>query len=232
MLLHLDQSKTPLAQAFQQFVRGAEFPCVGAKSACANHRLFFYNAQDIRSAWDDLGIHHALARFVRLYRQNSNELWSFAILFHYRDGMSESGFERCLWARLQSLTDKDEWLGYASDPQISSDPSDANFGLSFAGEGFFAVGLHPGASRLARRFEAPAIILNPHAQFRALRHSGKYERLRETILARDEAVAGSPNPMIARHGTISEARQYSGREVSADWSCPFLKREVRRASAA
>jgi uncharacterized protein len=232
MLLNLDPSDTPLTQAFQKFVRGAEFPCVGAKSACANHRLFFYNAQDIRSAWDDLSIHDALARFVRLFRQNVDDLWSFAILFHHPDAMSEAGFEDSLWARLQSLTDKDEWLGYASDPQISTEPNDPNFGLSFAGEGFFAVGLHPGASRPARRFEAPAIILNPHAQFRALRDTGKYERLRETILARDEAVACTPNPMIARHGTISEARQYSGREVGADWSCPFHKREVDRADAA
>jgi uncharacterized protein len=126
-------------------------------------------------------------------------------------------------------------LGHVSDPQVSNDPNDPNdpnFGLSFAGEGFFAVGLHPGASRVARRFEAPAIILNPHAQFRALRDARKYERLRETILARDEAVAGTPNPMIARHGTISEARQYGGREVGADWSCAFLHRKVRHADAA
>ncbi len=112
MLLHLNPSDAPLAQAFQKFVRGTEFPCVGAKSACANHRLFFFNAQDIRSARDDLRIHRSLARFVRLYRQNVGDLWSFAILFHHLDAMSEADFEGSLWARLQSLADTDEGLGY------------------------------------------------------------------------------------------------------------------------
>jgi len=35
------------------------------------------------------------------------------------------------------------------------------------------------------------------------------------------ALAGSPNPMLERHGTVSAARQYSGRAVSDDWRCPF-----------
>ena len=45
--------------------------------------------------------------------------------------------------------------------------------------------------------------------------------MRGTITARDIAVAGAPNPMLARHGSISEARQYSGRAVDKDWECPF-----------
>jgi FPC/CPF motif-containing protein YcgG len=27
--------------------------------------------------------------------------------------------------------------------------------------------------------------------------------------------------MLAQHGTISEARQYSGRPVDENWKCPF-----------
>jgi FPC/CPF motif-containing protein YcgG len=30
--------------------------------------------------------------------------------------------------------------------------------------------------------------------------------------------------MLARHGTVSEARQYSGRAVDKDWVCPFSGR--------
>ena len=45
--------------------------------------------------------------------------------------------------------------------------------------------------------------------------------MREKILVRDEALAGSRNPMLARHGESSEARQYSGRAVDAAWACPF-----------
>ena len=45
--------------------------------------------------------------------------------------------------------------------------------------------------------------------------------MRERILERDMAISGSPNPMLARHGESSEARQYSGRAVTSDWTCPF-----------
>ena len=96
--------------------------------------------------------------------------------------------------------------------------------MSFGGEAFFVVGLHPRASRPARRFEAPAMVFNLHDQFEALRASGRYDRLRETILDRDLAMAGSLNPMLAPHGTESAARQYSGRAVGEGWECPFSGR--------
>ena len=83
------------------------------------------------------------------------------------------------------------------------------------------VGLHPQASRPARRFPRPAMIFNLHDQFEILRAQGKYETMREKILMRDEALAGSRNPMLARHGEMSEARQYSGRVVEEGWRCPF-----------
>src|SRR5690606_17759944 len=101
------------------------------------------------------------------------------------------------------------------------DPEDPHFSLSFGNEAFFVVGLHPGASRPARRFRRPAMVFNLHDQFEPLRSEGRYERMSEVILERDEKLAGSRNPMLARHGTVSEARQYSGRKVSEDWSCPF-----------
>ncbi|RZK97345.1 MAG: hypothetical protein EOO66_03295, partial [Methylobacterium sp.] len=53
------------------------------------------------------------------------------------------------------------------------------------------------------------------------RAQGKYEGMREKIMVRDEAIAGSRNPMLQRHGEASEARQYSGRAVDSDWRCPF-----------
>lgn len=65
------------------------------------------------------------------------------------------------------------------------------------------------------------MVFNLHAQFEILRAQGKYEGMREKIMVRDEAIAGSRNPMLARHGTTSEARQYFGRRVGEDWQCPF-----------
>lgn len=85
------------------------------------------------------------------------------------------------------------------------------------------VGLHPGASRRARRHKIPALIFNLHDQFEQLRAQGRYEPLRRSILDRDVALAGSINPMLARHGSMSEARQYSGRVVGDVWTCPFAR---------
>jgi uncharacterized protein len=45
--------------------------------------------------------------------------------------------------------------------------------------------------------------------------------MREKIMVRDEVLAGDRDPMLARHGEASEARQYSGRAVDDAWRCPF-----------
>jgi FPC/CPF motif-containing protein YcgG len=119
------------------------------------------------------------------------------------------------------LSDKDVWRGQGYDRAVSADPESAHFSLSFGGEAFFIVGLHPRASRPARRFARPTMVFNLHDQFETLRAQGRYEGMREKILVRDEALAGSRNPMLARHGDASEARQYSGRAVEDGWKCPF-----------
>lgn len=100
-------------------------------------------------------------------------------------------------------------------------PMTPHFSLSFGGEAFFVVGLHPGASRPARRFAYPTMVFNLHDQFETLRALRRYEKLRSAIIDRDVNLAGTPNPMLARHGSISEARQYSGRAVDASWACPY-----------
>jgi FPC/CPF motif-containing protein YcgG len=75
-------------------------------------------------------------------------------------------------------------------------------------------------------------VFNLRAQFEHLRAEGRYEKLRSAILSRDAALAGSINPMLARHGDASEARQYSGRAVDADWICPFRGRATEDRDAA
>lgn len=214
----------PLAGAFRDFVRDQSFPCVGAKSALSRGTMRFLVARDIRSAWDDLRIYSALFGFAHDYRANPALFQSFVLLFADGSPLSEEAFEANLWDRLQSLTDKDEWLGQAPDARVSDDPDDPHFSLSFAGEAFFVVGLHPNASRPARRFRVPALVFNAHDQFEQLRGDDRYEKLRSAIIDRDVKLAGHPNPMLARHGALSEARQYSGRHVGADWRCPFAGR--------
>lgn len=202
-------------------VEDRDFPCVGAKAALARGTLQVLACNRIDSNWDDLRIHDGLLNFAGSYREDPALFRSFAVIFEGPDDLAETEFEAALWARVQSLSDKDVWRGQDYDPRVSPDPENPHFSLSFGGEAFFIVGLHPNASRPARRFSRPAMVFNLHDQFERLRAEGRYEGMREKIMVRDEALAGSRNPMLARHGEASEARQYSGRMVDGDWACPF-----------
>jgi len=86
---------------------------------------------------------------------------------------------------------------------------------------FFVIGLHPHASRLARRFSNPALVFNSHRQFEKLREDGRYWKIQAATRSREIDLQGSINPNLADFGEESEARQYSGRMVEADWRCPF-----------
>ncbi len=216
-----DSQNHPLALAFANWVKDPEFPCVGAKSALARSQIRFVIGRDFSSAWDDLALHKSIVDFARSYSDDRTLFQSLVVIYESGSPDDETQFEDGMWAHLNSLTQKDVWLGEHPDQRVSSNPDDPHFSLSFGGEAFFVVGLHPKASRPARRFIAPAMVFNLHDQFEQLRQQQRYDTLRAAILARDEKLAGSANPMLANHGSISEARQYSGRVVANDWECPF-----------
>lgn len=202
-------------------ITDATFPCVGAKSAMARGMLKTIVCHSLESAWDDIHIHSELLGWTKAYRDDPGGLRSLAVVFEGPRDLDESRFEAAMWERLQSLADKDVWRGQLYDRSVSANADDPHFSLSFGGAAFFVVGLHPYASRPARRLPRPTLVFNLHDQFKRLRDEGRYERMRETIIRRDEALAGNVNPMLARHGEVSEARQYSGRAVGGDWRCPF-----------
>ncbi len=210
-----------LGARLRQRIADATFPCVGAKSAMARGMLKILPCHSLTSGWDDVVIHRELLEWAAFFRMDPIGLRSLAVVFEGPDDLDEVAFEAAMWTRIQSLADKDGWLGQPYDERVSSDPEDPHFSLSFGGEAFFVVGLHPNASRMARRFEHPVLVFNLHAQFERLRAEGRYERMRDAILERDRVVTGSVNPMLVRHGEASEAAQYSGRLVSDDWECPF-----------
>jgi FPC/CPF motif-containing protein YcgG len=214
-------SQDGLTRLLHDQVADAAFPCVGAKAALARGTLEVLAARDMASAWDDVRIHDRLLGFAQEYREEPTLFRSLAVIFEGPDNLSETQFEEKLWTRVQSLSDKDNWRGQGYDTRVSADPENPHFSLSFGGEAFFVVGLHSHASRPARRFPHPVMVFNLHGQFETLRAQGKYESMRDKILVRDEALAGTRNPMLARHGETSEARQYSGRAVGPDWKCPF-----------
>lgn len=210
-----------LVSALHAHIAERTFPCVGAKSAMNSGMLEVVTAWSLTSAWDDLAIHRALLEWSKQYEADSNGLRSLAVVFSEPGDLTEAEFEKALWERVQSLANKDRWLGQRYDPGVSSDPEDPHFSLSFGEKAYFIVGMHPQASRAARRMAYPTMVFNLHDQFVRLRDEQKYEKLRTAILSRDEKLDGSINPMLARYGEVSEARQYSGRAVNDDWKCPF-----------
>jgi FPC/CPF motif-containing protein YcgG len=217
----IEYNANTLISALHDHIADRSFPCVGAKSALNLGNLEVVAAWSLTSAWDDLTIHEALLKWSKRYNTDDDGLRSLAIVFSEPGDLDEIEFEAAMWQRIQSLADKDHWLGQRYQCGVSSDPQDPHFSLSFGGKAYFVVGMHPKASRTARRMAYPTLIFNLHDQFVRLREEQRYEKMRAAILSRDQKLDGSINPMLARHGEVSEARQYSGRAVNDDWKCPF-----------
>ena len=216
-----DDASHPLGAEFRAFIADSLFPCLGAKAALHQSGLRIIIARDIRTDADDLLILLSLVDHAGRRRRPRRELRSFAVLFEQRAELSEEEFERVLWSRLQSLSEIDAAMGFRPDPRVARDPDDPCFAISFGGEAYYVIGFHPHSSRPARRFRTQALVFNLHDQFERLRAEGRYGKLKAAINERDRALSGSVNPMLADHGTVSAARQYSGRAVGEDWRCPY-----------
>ena len=212
--------KIKIASELREFVASSNFPCVGAKAALRRHQLEILVAPDIRHGGSDKMITRRLQDFAIRHDADDKMFVSQAVIFQSDADLSEAAFETYLWQRLTSLHTIDR-QDYQWDPNVNSDPESPHFSLSIGGKGFFVVGLHPNASRAARRFRHPTLVFNLHAQFEKLRQEGRYETIRNKTIERDIALQGSANPMLARHGQDSAAKQFSGRAVRSDWKCPF-----------
>jgi len=224
------QTSGAIAARFLQFVDAPAFPCVGSKAALARGAIQAVEFARLGDAANDAPLLGALATFAeRLDGLDPDDrtVHSFVALFDGPTDTDERRFEALLWSQLQRLHDLDVRRGVAWAPDVSKDPDDPRFSLSLAGYPFFVIGLHPGASRLARRFAWPALVFNSHRQFEDLRADGRYSKMQAATRARDVALQGSINPNLADFGAAAEARQYSGREVSAAWRCPLHVRSHR-----
>jgi len=215
-------------RSFREFIRSSDFPCVGAKSALAQDALTICHAGDIDRSANDIDIHQALLHFSGSLDQESPIVRSFVVIFDGPGDLDEESFEKALWNRLQCLHNLDVMAGAEWNGEVDPDPDSPHFSLSIGGEPFFVIGLHPNASRPARRFGKPALVFNSHNQFEKLRADGRFEKMKSIIRARDEELAGEVNPMLADYGEASEARQYSGRLVEEGWRCPFQAKEISR----
>lgn len=223
---HRDTIQTAAkAEAFRAFVGADDFPCVGAKAALNRDDLVIYEHGPITSPACDVDIWRELSAYIDALVDDKFAFQSMAVIFDGPCDLSEREFETALWRRLQCLHNLDVVTGEAWAEDVASDPDEAHFSMSLLGEPFFIIGLHPNASRPARRFDYPAMVFNSHAQFERLRADGRFERMQKTIRKRDQALAGSVNPMLSDFGAASEARQYSGRRIEGQWKCPFVQKE-------
>lgn len=211
-----------VVQVVTDMVTHPQYPCLGARSVFRRE-----NAQVVLlDEMDQVAELGELADQLRQFAASTDPQGPFASLiavFRSPTDTTEEQFESLLWRVLQGLHDGDDhpWAG-----GVSPDPSDPHFAFSHAGTGFFIVGLHPGASRIARRAPLPTMVFNLHEQFELLREQGGFDRMRDAIRARDIRLQGGVNPMAQDHGNASEALQYSGRVVNDTWTPPFQARET------
>ena len=210
-------------ESFLEFLNHDAYPCVGAKSALARGTIEVQEFGILGDRANDQTILEGLSRFVAMIEAGDCDkdiVNSYVAIFRGPVAMSECRFESLLWSQLWHLHKLDVLAGNQPAHDVSSDTDNPMFSLSMAGHPFFVIGLHAHASRLARRFSHPVLVFNSHRQFEKLREDGRYGKLQAAIRSRDIVLQGSVNPNLADFGAASEARQYSGRKVEADWRCP------------
>jgi FPC/CPF motif-containing protein YcgG len=208
--------------AFQRLVTDFAFPCIGAKAALNSGAVSFGFYERLASDTSTKNLARDLESFTKARTQQSeNQLATMVAVFRGPFDLDELEFEKLLWSQLQKLHRADT-PRFAWDARVSSDPSAPEFSFSFAEQAYYVIGMHANSSRRARRFPWPTLVFNLHEQFERLRSDRNWERMKRTIRARDYQFQGSINPMLSDFGEESEARQYSGRAVEADWRAPFF----------
>lgn len=218
-------------EEFFDFIDADLFPCVGAKAALARGEIFIHEFGSLNTASNDVNLLKLLGQFVAMMNAEDSDpaaVHSFVALFNGPMFTSELHFENMLWAQLYNLHVQDVQNGTPAAVGISANTQSPQFSLSLAGHPFFVIGLHPSSSRLARQFKCPVLVFNSHQQFEKLREDGRYQKMQKATRKRDVALQGSINPNLADFGSNSEARQYSGRKVGPDWTCPFDFEKARR----
>ena len=207
---------------YEAFVLGADHPCVMAQTIFRQGVANIHAYEALACPYSATRLSADLRAYAAAYDPTDPNFVTFLAAFPREPYRDEPTFERLLWGMLQQLNDADPepW-----DARVSSDPTSDKFSFSVHGQAFYIVGLHPGASRMARRAPYATLVFNLHDQFERLRGMGAYTRVRNRIRRRDKRLQGSINPMLRDFGAGSEARQYAGRAVSADWVCPFAAKQ-------
>ncbi|HET8859525.1 guanitoxin biosynthesis heme-dependent pre-guanitoxin N-hydroxylase GntA [Marivirga sp.] len=209
---------TQVYQEFEELILEHDHPCVMAQSSFKLKQVEIFTYEKMGSNESSKALLDDLKHYIDTYDFNASQYQSLLAVFPSDCISSEQIFEEKLWTQLHKLhlLDDREW-----DNEVSNDPENAKFSFSVAGKAFYIVGMHPKSSRFARRSPYPTIVFNFHSQFEQLKDRGVYHEVRDKIRSRDKELQGTINPVVSDFGEISEARQYSGRNVEQEWKCPF-----------
>lgn len=209
-----------LEAEFVSWIGGDSFTCLGARAALRQNTLVMHVYEELNSEQSTEKLYGNLVEFIDTTLSEESDFASFVAVFRTPRELGEEEFEDELWGQLARLHAIDS-LSHSWSEGFSSDVDAPNFAFSVASRPFFVAGLNPRSSRVSRRFSRPALVFNSHEQFGRLKAEGTYYGLQRRIRAKELKLQGSVNPMLTDHGVSSEARQYAGRAVPADWQCPF-----------
>ncbi|EMR02795.1 guanitoxin biosynthesis heme-dependent pre-guanitoxin N-hydroxylase GntA [Cesiribacter andamanensis] len=215
------QSKE-VGKLLHEFILGNDHPCIIARSTLRLGSCRYGLYPTLGSPQASAGLARDLVHFLQERQQLEQPFASFMAVFQGPFDLSEKAFELALWEQLSQLAALSAPY-YTPEPGTSPKPEDANFSFSFGGKAFYIVGMHANSSRKARQFAYPMLVFNLHEQFEAMRATGKYDKVKAVVRQNDLNLQGSINPMLQDFGNSSEARQYSGREVSKNWKCPYAQ---------
>jgi hypothetical protein len=201
---------------------------LGAKAALGLEEISFHSYISTDDHSNVVALAQDLTLFTRKKLAVGSEFSVLAACFPAWKIESESAFESRLWDTLNALhhLDSSKW-----DPKYSGDPKSSDFKYSFAGKAHYIVGLNPQSNRIARRFDQPFLVFNPVWQFENLRAVHRLDRLISIIRRRDRELQGNIHPNLQYEGVLSDAIQYAGNTVTADWSCPFAAGRGRHPEA-
>lgn len=194
------------------------YTCLGAATAVRreHYRLGLYPALGSAEAVEG----HAadLIRFAEEHPGSDHPIAVFISVFDGPVRADEIAFETDLWTHLAALDE----INPSPTDEFPTESTLTDPGFVFAGRNFFVVGLHPGASRWARRFAWPTLVFNALSHGDPLREAGQFDRMAARIRDRDCRLQGSVNPSIEN----SRLSQFSGRSVTGEWVCPVTTRQV------
>jgi uncharacterized protein len=207
-------------EALREHVLASDYPCVMARSAFIRGTYHVRTYAQLGATDNAASLCHDLYAFSADFPAPVDGAVSFIACFGGPSEPDEQSFEQALWRQLQAVHEVDRTrFKWAAD--VDSAPQSSEFSFSVGARAFFLIGMHPAASRTARRTPMPMVVFNLHEQFVELRANGKFDGVRDKIQRRDKQLQGTINPMSADFGARSEAAQYSGRNVGPEWVCPF-----------